>query len=88
MTDASTVDLDAPYRVNPREPFEALAHHCERRDGCLLGAPDVVRFVRELAMHATARDALDAAELGETSRARVVAALEHLAATGVIVAVP
>ncbi|MEU7784463.1 MULTISPECIES: mycofactocin biosynthesis chaperone MftB [unclassified Amycolatopsis] len=82
------MDLDAPYRVNPHEPFEVLVHRCEHRDGCLLGTPDVVRFVRALAMHATARDAIDAAELGETTRARVVAALEHLAATGVIVAEP
>lgn len=82
------MDLDAPYRVNPRGPFEALAHQCERREGCLLGTPDVVRFVRDLVMHATARDALDAAELSETTRARVVAALEHLAATGVIIADP
>ncbi|WP_072479052.1 hypothetical protein [Amycolatopsis australiensis] len=78
------MDLDAPYRVNPHEPFEALAHRC----ACLSGAPDVVRFVRDLAMHATARDALDAADLGETSRARVVAALERLAAAGIIVAEP
>ncbi|WP_370963165.1 mycofactocin biosynthesis chaperone MftB [Amycolatopsis sp. cg9] len=82
------MDLDAPYRVNPREPFEVLVHRSERGEGCLLGTPDVVRFVRALAMHATVRDALDAAELAATTRARVVAALEHLAATGVIVAAP
>ncbi|WP_329047106.1 hypothetical protein OG738_33515 [Amycolatopsis sp. NBC_01488] len=82
------MDLDAPYRLNPLQPLGALAHRCERPERCLLDAPDVVRFVRALAMHATARDALDAAELGETSRARVVAALEHLAAAGVIVADP
>ncbi|WP_290060075.1 hypothetical protein [Amycolatopsis solani] len=84
----STVDLDAPYRVNPRVSPEALDHRCEHREGCSLGTPDVVRIVRALAMHATARDALDSAEFSQTTRARVVAALEHLAATGVIVATP
>ncbi len=47
-----------------------------------------MRFVRALAMHATLGDALDAAELGGTRRARILAALEALAATGVIVAEP
>lgn len=62
---ASTVDLDAPYRLNPLVPLrlDEIAHHCERRETCLLGSPDVVRVVRTLAMHASVRDALDAAEL-------------------------
>ena len=80
------MDLDAPYRLNPLVPLDALVH--EHRDGCLFSTPDVVRFARALAMHATARDALDAAELAETSRARVVAALEHLAVAGIIVTDP
>ncbi|WP_372664917.1 hypothetical protein [Amycolatopsis kentuckyensis] len=84
----STVDLDAAYRLNPHIALDAAAHCCERRERCLLGTPDVVRFVRALVMHASVRDALDAADLGGTSRARVVAALDHLAATGVIVLVP
>jgi hypothetical protein len=79
------MDLDAPYRLNPLVSFDSLAHGCEHRERCLVGAPDVVRIVRALAMHASARDALDAAELGETTWTRIVTALEHLAATGVIV---
>jgi hypothetical protein len=47
-----------------------------------------VRFVRALVMHASLRDALDAAELGGTRRARILAALEALADTGLIVADP
>lgn len=86
----STVDLDRPYRLNPRPagPLETLEHHCDRRERCFLASPDVVRIARTLAMHATVRDALDAAELGEAGRARMIAALEHLAATRVIVADP
>ncbi|MGK3202315.1 hypothetical protein [Amycolatopsis sp. MEPSY49] len=80
------MDLDASYRMNPLVTLDALVH--ERREGCLLDAPDVVRFARALAMHATARDALDAAELAETSRARLVSALAHLAAAGIIVTDP
>jgi hypothetical protein len=82
------VDLDAAYRVNPRTGLDGSDHRCERRERCSLGTPDVVRFVRALVMHASVRDALDAADLGGPSRARVVAALEHLAATGVIVTAP
>ncbi|GAB3145028.1 mycofactocin biosynthesis chaperone MftB [Amycolatopsis sp. NPDC004378] len=81
------MDLDRAYRLNPGRP-EPLGHQCERREECLLGSPHVVRVVRALAMHATVRDALDAAELGEACRARMVAALDHLAAAGVIVADP
>ncbi|MCR6482516.1 hypothetical protein M8542_06785 [Amycolatopsis sp. OK19-0408] len=84
----STVDLDAAYRLNPRAALDVLSHSCEHRERCSLGTPDVVRLVRALVMHASVRDALDAADLAGTSRARVVAALEHLAATGVIVASP
>ncbi len=79
------MDLDAAYRLNPCTALDILAHCCERRERCSLATPDVVRFVRALVMHASVRDALDAADLGGTSRARVVAALEHLAAAGVIV---
>jgi putative mycofactocin binding protein MftB len=83
------VDLDPPYRLNPLvalrpEPFGALAYHAGGRTLSFLDCPELVRFVRALAMH----DALDAAELGGTRRARILAALEALAATGVIVAEP
>ncbi|MGW5721244.1 hypothetical protein ACWEVP_34055 [Amycolatopsis sp. NPDC003865] len=80
------MDLDAPYRLNPLASLDALVH--QYRGGCPFSTPDVLRFARALAMHATARDALDAAELAETSRARVVAALERLAAAGIIVTDP
>jgi putative mycofactocin binding protein MftB len=87
------VDLDTPYRLNPQvalrpEPFGALAYHTGSRTLSFLDCPELVRFVRALAMHATLGDALDAAELGGTRRARILAALEALAAAGVIVVEP
>jgi putative mycofactocin binding protein MftB len=87
------MDLDGAYRLNPLvalrpEPFGALAYHAGDGKLSYLACPELVRFVRALVMHASLRDALDAAELGGTRRARILAALEALADTGVIVADP
>ena len=87
------MDLDVAYRLNPQvalrpEPFGALAYHFGNRKLSFLKSPDLVVFVRELATHASLRDALDAAELGETRRASFVAALESLVATDMIVEDP
>jgi putative mycofactocin binding protein MftB len=87
------MDLDVPYRLNPQvalrpEPFGALAYHSGNRELSFLGSPDLVEFVRRLACHASRRDALEVAELGEARRARILAALEALADSGVIVVDP
>jgi putative mycofactocin binding protein MftB len=87
------MDLDAAYRLNPQvalrpEPFGALAYHSGNRKLSFLEYPDLVAFVRELATHASLRDALDAAELGETRRAGFLKALESLVATDLIVEDP
>ncbi|WP_284748816.1 mycofactocin biosynthesis chaperone MftB [Amycolatopsis sp. RTGN1] len=87
------MDIDAAYRLNPLvalrpEPFGALAYHTGNRKLSYLTCPELVRFVRALAMHASLRDALDAAELGGTRRARILASLEALADSGVIVVDP
>jgi putative mycofactocin binding protein MftB len=87
------MDLDVAYRLDPQvalrpEPFGALAYHSGNRELSFLGSPDLVEFVRRLACHASLRDALEVAELGEARQARILAALETLAATGIIVADP
>ncbi|MFG1646356.1 mycofactocin biosynthesis chaperone MftB [Amycolatopsis sp. NPDC049252] len=87
------MDLDAAYRLNPQvalrpDPFGALAYHFGHRRLSFLRSPDLVAFVRELATHASLRDALDAAELGETRRARFLTALETLIASDLIVVDP
>jgi mycofactocin biosynthesis protein MftB len=87
------MDLDRPYRLNPQvalrpEPLGALAYHAGNRKLSFLGSPDLVEFVRRLAWHASLRDALEVAELGEARGARILAALEALAATGIIVVDP
>jgi putative mycofactocin binding protein MftB len=87
------VDLDVAYRLNPQvalrpEPFGALAYHFGNRKLSFLKSPDLVEFVRGLACHASLRDALDVAELGETRRASFLAALESLVATDMIVEDP
>ena len=66
-TDASVV-LDSSLDLHPQvalrhEPFGALAYHYDTRKLVFLKHPDVVRFVRSLADHATVADALAACKI-------------------------
>lgn len=81
-------DPDVPWRLSPEvalrtESFGALAYHFGNRKLSFLKTPRLVEVVRELAEHATARDAV--ASLPEGEREGYLTALASLARTQMIV---
>ncbi len=84
----STFDPSRAWRLHPQvalrdESFGALAYHYGTRRLVFLKSRPLVELVRTLEEHDTAGEAIDAvAPDGE--RDRYVAALDHLASSGVI----
>lgn len=81
-------DPDVPWRLSPEvslrtESFGALAYHFGNRKLSFLKTPRLVEVVRELAEHATARDAVGSLPEGE--RESYLTALASLARTQMIV---
>jgi putative mycofactocin binding protein MftB len=82
-------DLNRAYRLNPAatlrpEPFGALAYHFGNRRLSFLKTRQLVTVVRLLESHDSAADALAAADVPVSQRARYAAALAVLADSEVI----
>jgi mycofactocin biosynthesis protein MftB len=82
-------DLERAWALDPqvalrREPFGALAYHFGTRRLSFLKSPRLLAAVEGLAGAASAREALDAAGVGEAERPRYAQALEALAESGMI----
>ncbi len=88
MPAISTFDPGRAWRLHPQvalrdESFGALAYHYGTRRLVFLKSRPLVELVRTLEEHDTAAEAIDSvAPDGE--RDRYVAALDHLASSGVI----
>jgi len=81
-------DPDRPYSLHPqvalrRERFGALAYHYGNRRLTFLKAPTLVALVRSLAEHPSARSAVEI-EIPDAARPAHLAALERLAASGML----
>jgi mycofactocin biosynthesis protein MftB len=89
MTDAIRVradhayDLDAQVAIRP-EPFGALCYHYGNRRLTFLRSPEMVAVVQALAGAATLADAFEIVGVAEARRATFLAALDQLAASGMI----
>ncbi|WP_040774178.1 mycofactocin radical SAM maturase [Nocardia pneumoniae] len=86
-------DLDTRWQLHPRvalrpEPFGALLYHFGTRKLSFLKSPRIVEIVRSLPEHDSARAALDAAGVPETSAEPYLKALTQLADSEMIVGAP
>lgn len=84
-----TVTLDSACELHPDvalrpEPFGALAYHYGNRRLVFLKHPDVVAVVRDVANHASLRDALSVNGIDESRWQSFVVALDSLAKSDVI----
>jgi mycofactocin biosynthesis protein MftB len=82
-------DLERAWTLDPQvalrpEPFGALAYHFGTRRLSFLKSRRLLAVVEGLAGAASAREALDAAGVGDDERPRYVRALEALAESGMI----
>ena len=82
-------DLHRAYKLNPAvairpEPFGALVYHFGNRRLSFLKSPQLVAVVRLLESRVSAADAMEAAGVPVSQRARFAAALAALADTEVI----
>ena len=87
LTDA--FDPARPYEVDPRvairpEPFGALAYHYGNRRLTFLRDAALVSLVRDLGLHPSVDDALEAASIDATRWPSFRKALQALAASEVI----
>jgi putative mycofactocin binding protein MftB len=84
-----TVTLESACELHPQvalrpEPFGALAYHYGNRRLVFLRHPDIVRVVRNLALHPTLREALTAEGVDESRWPSFVSALSSLTTSEVI----
>lgn len=84
-----TVTLDSACELHPDialrpEPFGALAYHYGNRRLVFLKHPDVVTVVRDVANHASLREALHVNGIDESRWPSFVVALDSLAKSDVI----
>jgi len=84
-----TVTLESACELHPQvalrpEPFGALAYHYGNRRLVFLRHPDIVRVVRNLALHSTLREALTAEGVDESRWPSFVTALSSLTTSEVI----
>jgi putative mycofactocin binding protein MftB len=87
---ATSTSLDSAWRLHAQvalrpEPFGALAYHFGTRRLSFLKTPKLVAVVQALGDHGTARAACVRAGVTEDELADYAAALERLAASGMIV---
>ena len=84
-----TFDPAASWQLGERvalrpERFGALAYHYETRQLSFLRSTVLARIVVSLSDHASADEALAAAELPEEERQAILVALSRLAAVGML----
>ena len=83
LTFESSASLSPQVALRP-EPFGALAYHYGNRRLVFLKHPDVVTVVRDVANHASLRDALSINGIDESRWQSFVVALDSLAKSDVI----